>query len=534
MLPYMEGMTQMPMRLLLLALLLLCGPRALLAAESAPVTTPRSTATLITDTDAIAPGQAFQAALRLRLAPGWHVYWRNPGDAGIAPELAFTLPAGAAAGDIMWPAPLRLPEGSLVTYGYTGDVVLPVTLTGAAGAVQLQANWLICQTLCVPEDATLTLDLPAGTAAPSAQAPLFAVNIPRPTPWPARFGPDGTLRVDGAGFTPASVASAWFAPLWPDQISNAAPQTLSLAADGLTLTLTPAAKFQPDTPLEGVLTLTDSRGQASALLVSAMPGPIGAPLAWWRVLGLAFLGGVILNLMPCVFPVLAIKAAGLARLAQGDRAEARAHAAWYTAGVVATFLLVAGVLLAARAAGMAAGWGFQFQTPVFVAAMAWLMLAVGLNLSGVYEVRLGLAGAGQDLAGRGGHVGSLFTGALAVLVATPCTTPFMVTAVAAALAAPPAWALAVFAALGFGLAAPYVLLACIPALARALPRPGRWMEVLRQALAFPLYGACVWLVWVASQQTGPQGVLLVGAGMVLVAFAAWAVGLAQAGGGFVQ
>jgi thiol:disulfide interchange protein DsbD len=248
------------------------------------------------------------------------------------------------------------------------------------------------------------------------------------------------------------------------------------------------------------------------------------------VLGSALLGGLLLNLMPCVFPILAMKAMALARLSGAARREVRAHAASYTAGVLACFLGLAGLLIGLRGAGVAAGWGFQFTAPAFVAGLAWLMLAVGLNLSGVYTMG-GPAGAGAGLAARGGHAGSFFTGALAVLVATPCTAPFMAAAVGAALAMPAAETLLVFAALGLGLAAPYALLGLFPGLAGRLPRPGGWMEALRQGLAFPMYGAAAWLAWVLAQQAGPDGLLLLLGGAVLIGFAAWALGLAQRGGG---
>ncbi|HUZ63446.1 MAG TPA: thioredoxin family protein, partial [Acetobacteraceae bacterium] len=247
----------------------------------------------------------------------------------------------------------------------------------------------------------------------------------------------------------------------------------------------------------------------------------------WRILGLAVLGGLILNLMPCVFPVLAMKIAGLAALPDSGRRSARLHGFSYAAGVLACFAALAGVMLALRAAGAAAGWGFQFQSPAFVAAMCALLFAVGLNLSGVFAFGARFAGTGQALAMRQGHAGSFFTGLLAVLVATPCTAPFMGAALAAALTAPAAVTLAVFLALGVGLALPYVVLTAVPGLARALPRPGRWMDVLKQALAFPMYASSVWLLWVISQEAGPDGVLATGAVLVLVGFAAWVAGTAQ-------
>ena len=241
-------------------------------------------------------------------------------------------------------------------------------------------------------------------------------------------------------------------------------------------------------------------------------------------LAFAFLGGLVLNLMPCVFPILAIKAMNVAGLAGSQRGAVRSHAASYTLGVLAAFAALAGVLIALRAAGSAAGWGFQFQSPTFVAAMAWLLFAIGLNLSGVFEIGGRLAGAGEGLTRLRGLTGSFFAGLLAVVVATPCTAPFMGAAIAAASVAPAATTLLIFLVMGLGLAAPYGLLAFAPALAQALPRPGRWMLILRQALAFPMYGAAVWLVWVLGQQSDADAVLIVLSGAVLIGFAGWIFG----------
>jgi thiol:disulfide interchange protein/DsbC/DsbD-like thiol-disulfide interchange protein len=514
-------------------LLVACG--AARAAESDVATSPRATVSLVSETDAVAPGQDFRVGLRMRVAPGWHTYWRNPGDAGAPAELNFELPAGMVAGPPSWPVPKRQIEGPLVTYGYEGEVLLPVVMAGGvAGPIVLRASWLVCEKICVPEEAEFTLNLPAGIPGKSPQAPLFAAadaQVPVASPFQAMVSGDGVLSVRGVGLNAGSVRDAWFMPLAWGQVEHSAPQRLAVGPDGFTLALRPGPQFDSGRGLSGVLVVQDPSGQEARLAIEAAPGAAMPPARtmWWQVLGLAFLGGLVLNLMPCVFPVLAIKAVGLARLSGVGRRVALAQAASYAAGVVATFMLVAGALLLARAAGAAAGWGFQFQSPVFVAGMAWLLFAVGLNLSGVFSVGGRLAGAGQGLAGQGGHVGSFATGALAVLVATPCTAPFMGAAIAAALAAPPAATLAVFAVMGLGLAAPYVLLAAVPAVARAMPRPGAWMDVLKQALAFPMYGASIWLLWVASQQSGPDGVLATAAGFVLVGFAGWAAGLAQAG-----
>ena len=522
---------------MLLILALLMFAQSAQAAESVAVTSSRAIATLVSDTDRIAPGTPFKVGLRLRMAPGWHTYWRNPGDAGIAPELQFVLPDGASAGPIAWPAPRRQPEGPLMTYGYSGDLLLAVPVSGPANTVRLHASWLVCKEICVPEEGDFRLDLPTGAPAASAQAPLFAAAeaaLPRPSPWSAQVAPDGLLTVSGDTVSPAAVRDAWFIPDTAGAVDGPVPQALRVAEGSFTLALRPGEAFRADAPLAGVLTVRDAAGQKTALAVSAMPGgPAAMPdLPLWRVIGFALLGGLILNLMPCVFPVLAVKAVGLAGLSGAARRHAVVHALSYTAGVLATFLLVGAVLLGLRASGDAAGWGFQFQSPAFVAGIAWVLFGVGLNLSGVYEVALGAAGAGQSLASRGGHAGSFFTGLLAVLVATPCTAPFMGVAISAALAAGSAGlTMAVFVAMGLGLAAPYLLLAGVPAFARLLPRPGPWMDVVRQALAFPMYAACAWLLWVMSQEAGSAGVLGSATGLVLVGLAAWALGLGQRGGG---
>ena len=535
--PYMTGMTIWQRRAGLALVLALFGASTAMAARSTPVATERLTATLISETDALAPGQPFRLGLHLRMAPGWHTYWRNPGDAGAPPELVFALPEGGTAGDPSWPVPSRKAEGPLLTYAYEGEVTLPVAVTlQRGGQITLTASWLVCERICVPEEGVFTLDLPTGTPAPSAEAPLFAAAdaaTPRPAPWAATVSPQGVLSVRGAGLTAETVRDAWFMPFAWGQVQHSAPQPLARGSEGFTLALAPGPEFKADKGLAGVLVVQDRSGQQAGLEIAATAGPPVAttpPVPVWQAMGLALLGGLILNLMPCVFPVLAIKATGLARLAGGARRQALGQGLAYTAGVVLTFLAVAGALLIAREAGMAAGWGFQLQSPVFVTAMAWVLFVVGLNLSGVFAVGGGLAGAGQGLAGRGGLAGSFFTGALAVLVATPCTAPFMGVAIAAALAAPVPVTLAIFAAMGLGLAAPYLLLTALPAAARLLPRPGAWMDTLKQAMAFPMYAAAVWLLWVVSQQAGPDGVLATAAGFCLLGFAGWALGLAQARG----
>lgn len=513
-----------------LLLLLLAWSLPVWAVESEAVRSPRAIATLVSDTDAPAAGKPFRVGLRLRMTPGWHTYWRNPGDAGVAPEISFSLPEGTKVSEIAWPAPERLAEGQIMTYGYTGEVLLPVTIApGAAGRIEARAAWLICEKICVPEEGVFHLDLPAGIGGPSAEAALFAAAdraMPRPLAGVASIGPDGTLAVRAPELSNATVAEAWFFPDTPGLLEHSKPQALSLGADGLRLRMIPAQDFKPGAALSGVLTVKDRAGQHAAFSLTATPGAVHAApgISLVQAVLFAFLGGLILNLMPCVFPVLAMKALALAGLADKARHAARVGAGFYTLGILVAFGILASVLLAARQAGVAVGWGFQFQSPVFVAVMAWVLFAIGLNLSGVFQVATRLAGSGQGIVARGGMVGNFATGLLAAVVATPCTAPFMGAAIAAALTAPMPVTVAVFLAMGIGLAAPYVAVAMLPGLARMLPRPGHWMDLLKQILAFPMYAASAWMVWVMSQSLGPSGVLVALCGLLLVGFAGWVLG----------
>jgi thiol:disulfide interchange protein DsbD len=538
-----------------IAALLLAIAAPAWAGESAAVRSDRATMTLAAEVTSVTPGQPFRIGLRQRLAPGWHTYWQNPGDAGLPPELALNLPAGASSGEIQWPAPFRIPFGPLVNYGYEGATLLPLVITPPADlapgqdfTIRAHGNWLVCEQVCIPEEGSFVLTLPVEAAArtDTAMAPLFQqaeADIPRPSPWQARIGfgaKDGALLLEGADLSPQSVKGAFFFPAEFGVLDHAGPQPLQVAEGALRLGL-PRGEIALPARVEGVIAITDGAGIRSAYNISAAPGPVptlagssgtatgqaspsqlplGQALLW------AALGGLILNLMPCVFPILAMKALGIARLSGAARSEVRAHGASYTAGVVLSFLALGGGLLALRLAGQNAGWGFQFTSAPFVALTGWLMLAVGLNLSGVFQFS-GPVGAGGALTARGGHLGSFATGALAVLVATPCTAPFMAAAIGAALALPPAGTMAVFAAMGFGMAAPYALLALAPGLARLLPRPGAWMERLKQLLAFPMYGAALWLLWVLAQLTGPEGLAAALAGGLAIGFGGWALGTAQ-------
>lgn len=553
------------MKALLAALVLIGaafgGPLLAQPGPSAVARTPHVTAELAPETAGIAPGATVHVALRQTIKSGWHTYWRNPGDSGEATRIDWTLPEGWRAGEIVWPAPERQPIGPLVNYGYSGEVLLPVPITAPAHArpgeiarLTARAFWLVCEEICVPEEAVLSIALPVTAGAP-APHPRFGPAVSRtlataPKPEGLRAAAaleGGALKLAALGAPLVGAESAYFFPFDGALIDHAAPQALERGPEGLTLTLAPGYALQAggalSGPVQGVL-VADDRAHEIAAGPGALPsgaaglGPpksdrpegssarLGGGLTLPLAIAFAFLGGLILNLMPCVFPVLSMKAAALAGHAHEPRA-ARAQGMAFLAGVLATFAALAAALLAARAAGQAAGWGFQLQSPPVVAALALVMFAAGLNLSGVFHAGGGMQNAGSNLASRGALAGAFFTGALAVVVAAPCTAPFMAGAIGYAMTQPAPAALAVFLALGLGLAAPFVAMSFSPALLGRLPRPGPWMDGLKQLLAFPMYAAAAWLAWVYSRQAGEVGLFGLLMGAVALALAAWLFGLRQ-------
>jgi len=515
---------------------------------------PHARTALVADSRGARAGARVWVAVTQELDPGWHTYWRNPGDAGEAPTLTWTLPAGWRAGEIVWPTPERLPLGPIMNYGYEGRVVMPVPLDVPASArpgetahLALNIDYLICSSVCVPETAKLALDLPVLAApAPSDTGSGALISkaleaAPKHAGLTARFQRTAgglTLGIVGPRLAGISAADAYFYPFSGTLIDQAKPQSVEHGPKGLTLTLAGGPDFaKAPTPAEaaGVLVV-----DGKAYDIDASPGapPAGAsgldaPAAarqssggMFVAMAFAFLGGLILNLMPCVFPILSLKAAALAGHA-GEASRPRAQAIAFLGGVVASFLALAGALMAARAAGAAVGWGFQLQSPVIVAALALIMLGAALNLSGLFEIGTSLQGLGSGLAAREGLTGSIFTGVLAVVVAAPCTAPFMGPALGFALTQTWPAALAVFLALGLGFAAPFTVVAFSPALIRALPRPGAWMDMFRKALAFPMYAAAAWLAWVLAQQSGAEGLARLLAAAIMLSLAAWTFGLFQ-------
>jgi len=532
------------------------------AQSTGPRRTERIEAELVPMSAWATPGSTAIVAVRQTIQPGWHTYWRNPGDSGGPTTLDWTLPSGVTAGDIVWPLPERQRLQSLMNFGYSGEVYLPVPIAIPASArpgqtlrLSSQTLFMVCSAeMCVPDELTLSLDLKVGEgAAPLDPRHGAAIQkIIETAPQPAGIEARATMRdgrliltATGGPLAGADLKTAWFFPFTGGQIAHPALQPGRTGPQGLTLELTPGrgmAATGPSQPLAGILAtnlgaweisatpgapLAGADGGAALDDPDAKPAATGA-LVFVQAALFALLGGLILNLMPCVFPILAMKAAALTAGAHAP-AEARRDGLAFLAGVLATFLVLAGVLLALRAGGQAVGWGFQLQSPAVVAALSLLMLAVGLNLSGVFHVGAGLQGAGSGPLSRlPGGVGAFFTGVLAVVVAAPCTAPFMAFALGAALLMPWPMALIVFLMLGLGLALPYVAVSLSPRLLARLPRPGPWMERLKGLLAFPMYGAALWLIWVFARQAGEDalGVLFLAA--LSLALGLWLTGINQA------
>jgi thiol:disulfide interchange protein DsbD len=533
-----------------------------------PVATDNVEAQLVSEYIELAPGQTFWVALRQKIRPGWHTYWLNPGDSGLPTTIQWDLPRGFEAGDIHWPAPERIPVGPLMNFGYEDEVFLLTQFTApqsfsATGplTVRAHAKWLVCEEICIPEEADLVLNLLASNG-PSRRDSIWAplidaahASLPLPIPWLAnvsiaenRF----VLSVEGAGlvepFKEGRLRDVAFFPVKDGLIKNAAEQVVRYGQAGFSVTTDPGFDIEknegtiPSQSVDGVLVLHElTPGQEDTKLVAftltARSGTVIAGttsqvfgketasssggVSLIEALLFALIGGLILNLMPCVLPILSMKAVSFVGTAQGEASVLRRNGLAYTLGIVVTFVVIAGILLSLRSVGEQLGWGYQLQSPVFVIVMAYVMFLVGLNLSGVYHVSTPLKSMGTAQPREEGLFGAFATGVLAVVVATPCTAPFMATALGFALVQPAGFALAIFVALGIGMALPYLVLTFSPALGRALPRPGAWMERFRQFLAFPMYGTAVWLVWVLTLQAGSYAVAAALAGMVLLAFAAW-------------
>ncbi|MFT3724758.1 MAG: protein-disulfide reductase DsbD family protein [Hyphomonadaceae bacterium] len=525
---------------------------------------------LVFERSAATPGDTLLGAVKFKLADKWHIYWRNPGDSGLPPTVEWASSPQVTAGEFKFPAPYAIPLGPLMNYAYEHEVVFPFDVKIAAGAksgdiltIGGKFDYLICADICIPESVTLTAALPVEKAVAASEEGGAIIMAALPTLPVALTGHASVERTANGfklGVTDHAVAEAAkdakairFFPDGPELI-NSAKQIVRTGPDGVSLELRASDFAKPgDAALSGVVVLTKADGSRKAWEVPAAPGAAPAGIAdkefinadvgatpplstasnagppqaaldvggLFGVLVFAFLGGLVLNLMPCVLPVLTIKAAGLVHTAH-DPAKSRAHGLAYLAGVLVCFAAIGAILIGLKAAGdNSAGLGFQLQYAWVVAFFALVMFAVGLNLLGVFEIGSSLMGVGGKFAEQGGTSGAFFTGLLAAFVGAPCVGPFMAPAVGVALTQPPLVVMAVFLVIGLGLAAPFVLLSFTPAFAKILPKPGRWMETFRQVLAFPMFATVLWLLWVLAGQAGTDGVIAVLGGGIALAFGIW-------------
>ncbi len=539
-----------------LAAWLVAGPSV--AVESGTVTDAHVEAQLVSEVTAAVPGEPFRVGLRMTMDPKWHTYWINPGDAGLTTKIKWTLPEGVEAGEIQWPTPIKFgEEQEIIGYGYEDTVLLPVEVTvpadfsGAELTLQARVDWLACKEACIPGRAELSISLPvvaAGEPDRSTHAEAFAradADMPQPTDDDfAVVWRDGEKLVLGLRLPHDALGEEGESPLsfYPGAlgvVDDLAEQPTGQHGDLVTLTLTKSELFDEDTETLGGLVVIGEEGSGEqvsyAVDAEIRDIPPAIPAATPKnttslltVLGSAIVGGLILNLMPCVFPVLALKITGFVQQAGENRGQIAAHGFAFAAGVLVSFWAIAAVVVAVQATGRELGWGFQLQSPVFVGAMAILLFAVGLNFAGLFDIGMSVMTTAGQASGKlaGGTLSGTFgSGVLATALATPCSAPFMSTAVGYALTATTATTVMVLTALGVGMALPYVLLSLFPAWLKALPKPGPWMETFKQLMAFPMFAVVAYLVWVFNNQTGGGlGLPLLLGALILAALGLWALG----------
>ncbi|MBU0676545.1 MAG: thioredoxin family protein [Verrucomicrobia bacterium] len=522
---------------------------------SAPVKSEHVEAELVSAVTSVQPGESFLVAVRLKMDPHWHTYWKNPGDAGLATSIDWDLPAGFEASEIRWPPPERIALDPLVNFGYEDEVFLLTEITATASivndSVTLRAavKWLECKEICLPAKVKLELTLPVSSSRPEpdrkwAQKLAEArASLPVKSPsWSIEAAADETAfliyaKTEQLGGTDMEAAA--FFPFEEGLIVNAAPQEWARIDEGYLLRVKRSAQASelPER-LTGVLVMDSSlspgqlaleidapirQGLSAPAGTSAQDGG-GEDINPFLAIAFAFLGGMILNLMPCVFPVLSIKILGLVNQSGSEADHARKHGWIFAMGVLVSFWVLAGTLLLLRAGGEHIGWGFQLQSPAILTILASVLFALGLSLFGIFEIGLSLTSVGSGVSARTDAAGSFFSGILATVVATPCTAPFMGAALGFALTQPAWMSMLVFTALGAGMALPYVILTSHPRYLRFLPKPGPWMETLKQVMGFILMATVIWLLWVLGLQTGAGALIAVLGGLLMIAVGAWILG----------
>lgn len=524
---------------------------AWLPALSQPVDGGHARVELVSERALAVPGETVWFGLSFEIDPNWHIYWRNAGDAGIPPEITWRDAGGVASdqvGGFAWPLPELLPvvPGQIMDYGYSDQIVLPFMVTlpdDAEGPLLFEgvADYLICEDVCIPESAEIRLMLSVGgTQIPdeygSELIQTSLANVPPEFSGDARLSDAGdawVLSVDSAELSSLQ-GDARFFP-YNHEIKHAADQAVSFGPEGLQLRLTPDREGDPlPETIAGVVKVGETAVAISADAGPVLPGTSGAggfstqtsdvATSLPVLMAFALIGGLILNLMPCVLPVLSIKAMGVVSAsASGHEREARTHGLWYAAGVLASFGALAAAVLSVRAATGVAIWGFWLQNPILVTALILIIFLIGLWLLGMFELGASVQGVGSDLAAKQGSAGAFFTGVLAAVVGAPCTGPFLGAALGAVMLQPSINVVLVLLTMGLGMALPFLALSFLPGLQKMIPKPGAWMETLKQVFAFPMFLTAAWLLSVLGALAGYRMAAMVVAGAALVAFGIWAL-----------
>lgn len=514
-------------------------------AQSEPAQDPVQ-ARLVVEEQAVHPGRPFWVGIELKMADGWDTYWRNPGDSGFPTQVTWHLPDGFKAGPLQWPYPEKIENESLVAFGYTHTVMLLTEITppknlAADQNIELKAdvNWLACKDACVPGNAHLETALPVTDKQPTIEpslAPLFTQARQALPKQEGKFTVQSQadqLVLSGHSFTQEGVEQVLFIPDEAEVVDYSAPQPFKKEGDKLTINIKRAQPGSDQQALKGVLVLSGKGGSVkkaiqvdSTIEASPASAPTEGVNSLAMALGFAFVGGLILNVMPCVLPVIALKIFSFVKMAHQRRSVILKHGGMFSLGVLVSFWVLSGALLVLRAYGEGVGWGFQLQEPVFVAILASLLFLLGLSLFGVFEMGTSLISLGNKTASSDSSPlrSSFMSGVLATLVATPCTGPLLGPALGFAITLPPVEALSVFSMMGIGMASPYLLFSAFPKLVRFLPKPGNWMVVFKQLMGFLMMGTVVWLVWVFGAQTDNMATFVLLAALLVMAIGAWIFG----------
>lgn len=540
----------------------LCFPHTSFAREGAPITPKIVTASLISPTDEINTQSPTTIALRLQAPEGWHTYWKNPGDSGMPTTVHLKLPEGYTASHIQWPAPARFTTQDIVSFGYHGEVFLPITITppqnlpeNPSGLINIsaRAEWLACKDICVPETADLELVLSqsATTTRHSTHAQWIEDTLARSSTQPSvpltlsKTEDKVTLFIDSESLPTSTIDAVDVFPITENIIANQPPLSWKKTPDGLYISVQKGNTKNP-TSLAALVQLTSNNHTtyttadtsasptatdvkknskiditSSEIAVANTPPTSPQNETLFGALLLALLGGLILNVMPCVLPVLSLKLLSLAKKAHVKRSESFKHGIAYTLGVLSCFTVLGLAMISIQQAGTLVGWGFQLQSPLILSLLTLLMFLVGLNLLGVYQLPDLLGNRGSSLTNQNNAYGSFFTGALAAIAATPCTAPFMAPAVGFALTQPPLGALLIFEMIGVGMALPYILISLFPSCLRILPKSGAWMETLRQFFAFPMFATSAWLLWVIGRRGNANALAPILTMLLTVSFMVW-------------